>query len=721
MKGSTGVNQAGNYGNLGLAALNNVPGARVDACTWTDATGNLWLYGGYGYDNFGQQGVLSDLWKYDIAGNVWTWVKGDSMRNKPAVYGTQGVAAAANSPGGRQDGMGWTDSGGNFWMFGGSQFSDIWKYNPITNQWTWISGSQVMNQPAVYGLQGIPSAFNTPGTRYSPTYAADPLGNFWLFGGNGVLNSDLWKFDIGLLQWTWIKGTSQATVNGVYGTQGQASPSVYPGGRMAGCMWIDANFIWMFGGNGMDATNTPTSSVYLNDVWKYNISSGQWMWVKGSNTGNQNAVTSAMETFSASYTPGARVGSLGFKDTQGKFWIFCGIGFTTGNSGYLNDLWKYDPVSNQWAWMQGSQLTLQNGIFGTQGVPSIFNMPGSRIQTSGWIDNNNNIWLNGGYGMPQSGQWNYLNDLWKYNNCSSQAFTLSSSQPGMCIGSSATLSAFGASTYSWSTNQTGSSIVITPSQTSVYVVTSSFTNGCVQSYPITQTVYPLPTVTANSSSSVVCSGSSATLSASGALSYSFNGVASGSSLVVTPASSLVYTITGADANTCVNQTLLSLTVHPSPVLSVTGNPSILCTGETVILQASGASSYTWSSGSNSSSISLSPLSNSTVQLSGSSLENCIGQYSLVLFVDPCTGIENRNKTPLAPYSIYPNPALDWFEITTAQPCTFVLYDGLGKELMRCELESSQGFTSSHLSPGLYTCSIFPKTAGPKWTGKLVIQ
>src|ERR1017187_2302882 len=81
----------------------------------------------------------------------WTWIKGDSTRNQHGIYGTQGVPAAANKPGGRENAVSWTDGLGNFWLFGGWGYSaagygmlnDLWKYDPTTNQWTWINGDKV--------------------------------------------------------------------------------------------------------------------------------------------------------------------------------------------------------------------------------------------------------------------------------------------------------------------------------------------------------------------------------------------------------------------------------------------------------------------------------------------------------------------------------------------------------------------------------------------------
>ena len=40
--------------------------------------------------------------------------------DQPGVYGTQGIAAASNVPGGRENAVSWTDSKGNLWLFGGN-------------------------------------------------------------------------------------------------------------------------------------------------------------------------------------------------------------------------------------------------------------------------------------------------------------------------------------------------------------------------------------------------------------------------------------------------------------------------------------------------------------------------------------------------------------------------------------------------------------------------
>lgn len=56
--------QSGVYGTLGTPAANNTPGARLGAAPRIDASGNLWLFGGQGYDSTGFQGYLNDFWRY---------------------------------------------------------------------------------------------------------------------------------------------------------------------------------------------------------------------------------------------------------------------------------------------------------------------------------------------------------------------------------------------------------------------------------------------------------------------------------------------------------------------------------------------------------------------------------------------------------------------------------------------------------------------------------
>ncbi len=134
-----------------------VPGARVDVFSWTDSSGNIWLFGGDGFDSSGASpGALNDLWKYNITANQWTWVGGSSTADE-RNWGIEGTASSGNIPGGRYFGTHWTDASGNFWLFGGygldtvgtttDSLNDLWKFNPTSSQWTWVSGTSSIDQP----------------------------------------------------------------------------------------------------------------------------------------------------------------------------------------------------------------------------------------------------------------------------------------------------------------------------------------------------------------------------------------------------------------------------------------------------------------------------------------------------------------------------------------------------------------------------------------------
>jgi hypothetical protein len=57
------VNEGGMYGIEGTLAPGNIPGSRGFMSGWTNKTGNLGLFGGYGLSG-GIEGDLSDLWMY---------------------------------------------------------------------------------------------------------------------------------------------------------------------------------------------------------------------------------------------------------------------------------------------------------------------------------------------------------------------------------------------------------------------------------------------------------------------------------------------------------------------------------------------------------------------------------------------------------------------------------------------------------------------------------
>lgn len=507
-KGSTSGGQPGKYGNIGIPTATNVPGARKSGTCWKDLNGNFWMFGGEGHDYISNQGFLSDLWRYNPVTNEWTFMVGNDIIAQSTGYGTLGVSSPNNKPGGRFGATSWTDASGALWMFGGYGYdasagivylSDLWKYNVASNEWTWMNGSNFGNQPGDHGTLGTPAPSNIPGGRHGSSGWTDNSGNLWLFGGFGIATttnnigqlSDLWKYNTATNQWTWMKGSSTENQNGVYGTLGSPAPGNLPGGRSYASAWYDpAGSLWLMGGEGYDGTLTTSGS--LNDLWKYDLTSAEWTWVKGANAVNQNGIYGTIGVSNPVNVPGSRLGSMTWTDAAGSLWLFGGKGYPlTGAPGSLNDLWKYDKTANEWMWVKSTAVTNQTGTYGSQNIPAPANRPGGRFLSCTWTGPNNNLYLFGGEGFAATGPVDQLNDLWKYTNCfiSPITMTIVSQDSLICAGESTSLTVTGSDNYLWLSNlSTNSYLVIKPTNTTTYSVSTSDSNGCIYTAGFTQSV-----------------------------------------------------------------------------------------------------------------------------------------------------------------------------------------------------------------------------------------
>ncbi len=463
--GSSGV-----YGTLQTPASSNTPGGRLGAASWTDSHGNLWLFSGYGYDSQGTLGYPNDLWQFNPNTHLWTWMGGSNSLSsgtkasgadpgQRGVYGTLGTASPGNIPGSRNSAFTWTDASGNLWLFGGDgydsaggfgELNDLWKFNPITNLWAWMGGSATVpsnfqGQPGIYGTMGTPAAGNIPGGRMGGVTWTDVQGNLWLAGGVGASSNgndtglnDVWKFIPSSNQWAWMAGASSIPFSvigeaGVYGTLGVSAAGNLPGARRGAVSWTDkSGHAWLFGGNGDDSANT---SGWLNDLWQFQPATNQWAWMAGSESINpgeiyrgQRGVYGTLQVPAAKNTPGGRYNSVSWTDTQGNLWLFGGWGYdsiTSGFYGDLNDLWEFQPSTGQWAWITGSEAFPSSegphpGQYGTLGTAAFGNTPGGRDAAMSWTDSTGKLWLFGGFGYDSAGHYGLLNDLWEFQPPSPQ-------------------------------------------------------------------------------------------------------------------------------------------------------------------------------------------------------------------------------------------------------------------------------------------------------------
>jgi hypothetical protein len=163
--------------------------------------------------------------------------------------------------------------------------------------------------------------------------------------------------------------------------------------------------------------------------------------------------------------------------------------------------------------------------------------------------------------------------------------------PSFCPGGSTEICASdGASSYLWSTGETTQCITLNTAGT--YTVTITDANGCIGvSAPVTLVVNALPNVNAGSDFTV-CDNSTTVLTGTGASTYVWNNnVTNNVAFLVTETAT--YTVTGTDANGCVNTDSITVTANPLPLVDA-GNNIEQCGDQTVTLTATGATAFAWS-------------------------------------------------------------------------------------------------------------------------------
>ena len=275
----------------------------------------------------------------------------------------------------------------------------------------------------------------------------------------------------------------------------------------------------------------------------------------------------------------------------------------------------------------------------------------------------------------------------------------------LCSGSALVLNANGASTYSWSTGANTSTISVSPVNTTTYSVMGTDTNGCTNSSSIANvTVNPVPLVNVISSASAVCSGDTITLSASGADTYLWNDGAITSVVVYTPGVNATYSVTGTNSFACSSTTNIAINVNALPVIAISG-PSVICLNESASLNASGASSYTWSAGDISATLLVTPATTTSYSITGTSAEGCYGTASMQVEVTDCTGLSSVQASNKV--SLYPNPAtaVITIELADATGAEIIIRNVLGQLIVKQKAEAITTIQLNDLNKGMYYVSI----------------
>ncbi|TAL59337.1 MAG: T9SS type B sorting domain-containing protein [Bacteroidetes bacterium] len=586
---------------------------------------------GKGYLGTGKNlsGVYNDWWEYDPFANAWI-----QKANYPAVsvaaafsfsintkgyIGTGGVTTSwncvddfyeydpvtdawtpkANFPGGvRYDVdravfvIGTNGYCGTGYCIGSAIYLDLWEYSSLTNAWT-----QKANYPgpAVFGATG----FSICGIGFLG------LGR----AGSGPVNpTNFWKFDPASNSWS-------------------AAPSFPAQGRLDQPSFVINDKAYI--GTGYEDNN----SIALRDLWEFSYSGA---FLSTNNTTvcqGSSATLTASGGNSYSWMPGGQTGSsIVVSPTANATYTVIGTGNCGTDTAYATVTLTTAitaSVSPNTTICAGQTVALS----ASGGSPYLWNTGATTgsITISPTVSTTYSVIV---------GSSSCLDTASSTVTVAPAPAPVITGNTSLCTGDIATLTASGGSAYSWSTGATTSSITPSPATNTTYTVIATNAGGCTSSNIVNVTVSPPPV--ASVSGTTICTGQTATLTASGGGNYSWSNGSTTNPISVSPTSTSTYSVI-VSIGSCVDVASASVIVNPSPSVSVSGNTT-LCVGDIATLTASGSTNYTWSNGSSAATITVSPSATTNYTVTSSN-GSCTSSTAITVLVSP-PPIANANNSTI---------------------------------------------------------------------------
>ena len=307
----------------------------------------------------------------------WVWISGSSTANSPSLVRVKKTDVSP-FPGARHGVTAWTDEHSRVWIFGYGadkpkavkSLDDLWVFNPSKKQWV------LLDKMGASSNQSWPSPCVDCVSCSHKDIAV-------IFGGvvtrKQSPNFKTWVLNMSSKSWKVLEQTS-------------------PPAREKSAYWCDnkQGALWLYGG--------VFSSKDLGDMWQFNFQTMNWTEIKL----QQNTTT-----------PKARFGSSSWLKHPDQLFLFGGKSVL----GFMSDLWMYKPSQGTWEFVKGSQVPMQKGVYGQQGVSGNLSMPGCREEALSWVDSERHLWLFGGHGCDantsDTSSTGLLSDLWIFNTSSS--------------------------------------------------------------------------------------------------------------------------------------------------------------------------------------------------------------------------------------------------------------------------------------------------------------
>jgi hypothetical protein len=240
--------------------------------------------------------------------------------------------------------------------------------------------------------------------------------------------------------------------------------------------------------------------------------------------------------------------------------------------------------------------------------------------------------------------------------------------------------------------------------------------GCDSTIVTTVNVNAKPSLSVNATQTVVCTGTSVTLTGIGAATYTWsNGITDG--IGFTPSASETYTVTGTDLNSCVNSATITVNVNPLPVItfSALGFPDTVCinAGQQNLVGGSPAGGVY--SGVGVSGLQFNPSVAGAgvyvITYSYTDANLCANSATHNVKVDSCnsSGIMKQLNSD-DHLLVYPNPGNGNFTISSANNLGLIrIYNSIGELVYEAQAETTtQEINISNMRAGVYTLELNKK-------------
>jgi hypothetical protein len=148
--------------------------------------------------------------------------------------------------------------------------------------------------------------------------------------------------------------------------------------------------------------------------------------------------------------------------------------------------------------------------------------------------------------------------------------------------------------------------------------------------------------------------------------------------------------------------IVNVVYGSTPTVSAVSSASLLCNGGSAVLTASGATSYTWNTSSNSPSITVSPTVNTTYTVTGKT-GYCVSTTTIQQMTDPCTGVNELNANEFS--SVFPNPFNQELFLKVHEETAIKLVNIKGETVKEMKIRADSRINTTDLPKGIYFLTV----------------